>query len=85
MRAEIVEIVNLLAERAPALRAAGVTSFTIGDFAVDFAPHEQPPPPPRRRADEDDPAPDASSDPMQDPATYGGGRVPGFTRPKGGA
>lgn len=67
---------TLIAERAPALIASGVTSLTIDGFAVTLAKPET------AAADtkpEATPAP-SHINPLKDASTYPGGRIPGFTR-----
>lgn len=67
---------SLIAERAPALRAAGVTRLVLDGTEIDFAPHMP----------DVKPAIDAQfdySDPLDDPATYGNtGNVPGYRIPR---
>ena len=70
------ELIALIAERAPALIAAGVTSLKIGEFSVEMSRPTPPPaadPPPA-------PAVRGRSNPLDDPSTYPGGRVPGYSR-----
>jgi hypothetical protein len=67
--------VAMLVARADELRAAGVLRIRIGEFEADLAP--APPPEP----DIDHGEPDEysyPSDPLDDPALYHDGRVPGF-------
>ncbi len=70
------ELMTLIAERAPELIAAGVTSMSIDGFSVTL----HPPP----TADVPAPKPDEIAkshiDPLRDPSTYPGGRIPGFNR-----
>lgn len=82
---EISKLIDLVIERAPALAAAGVTSLTVdGTLSITLAP---PTGPTDLRGlqmpdtDEGAGPPPTHIDPMQDPSTYPGGRVPGFTRP----
>lgn len=70
------ELMSLIAERAPALIAAGVTSLSIDGFAVTLAP----PPPVPANVPKPEESPRQHIDPLRDPSTYPGGRVPGFTR-----
>ncbi len=72
-------LIDLIISRAPALIAAGVTSLSMDGLAVMLAP----PPAPAAHVDEPS-APTQHIDPMQDPATYPGGRIPGFSRPAPG-
>lgn len=69
---------DLVISRAAALRAAGVTTITIGGVTVTLAPPEPAPIPttPDARSDENN-----DDDPLSDPSTFGGRGVPGFTRP----
>jgi hypothetical protein len=75
------ELMTLIAEKAPALIAAGVTSLTIDGFSVTLAAATPTPastaplPPP-------DPPPEQHIDPLRDRSTYISGRVPGFDPPK---
>jgi hypothetical protein len=73
----------LFVKRAPDLRAAGITSVSLDGFTVTLGPpdpvHTAPEPP---EGDAPPPPPEPSDNPMQDAATYGGGRVPGFQKPK---
>lgn len=68
---------SLIAERAPLLRAAGVTRLVIEGTEIDLAPHIASEP---IRV-----GPDAQfdySDPLDDPATYGHtSTVPGYRIP----
>lgn len=73
-RTSVSSLLLALAEHAPALRRAGVRSFSIGGLEAELTPLE-PDAGPR--------APESPSygDPLSDPETYGAsGRVPGFTR-----
>jgi hypothetical protein len=70
-------LLDLLIDRAAALHAAGVTSITIDGLSATLA---APAPPASTPVAEPDEGPHI--DPMYDPATYPGGRIPGFTRPK---
>lgn len=64
----------LIAERAPALRRAGVTQITDGDCSFTLAPFEpEPVAQPRLEQVADD-----NSDPLFDPASYPDGKVPGY-------
>lgn len=71
------DLIALIIARAPALHAAGVTSLSIDGFAVTLTA-----PPAPVAALPEPPAATQHIDPMQDPATFPGGRIPGFTRPK---
>ena len=65
---------TLIADRAPALRAAGVTELELDGARVLLAPHV---PPPDKTAPTRQ-LPEESSDPLGDAATYAGGIVPGY-------
>lgn len=69
------DLVDLIIRRAPELVAVGVTSLTVEGLSVHLS--APPPPPPNIK-----PEPIAKShiDPLRDPSTYPGGKVPGFTR-----
>lgn len=69
-------LIDLIIARAPALLAAGVTSLSVDGFTVTLSL------PPPAAADVPAPAPPTQHiDPMQDPATFQGGKLPGFVRP----
>ena len=61
------DLLTLIAERGPALRAAGVRSFTIDGFSVELGPAE----PAQAEQDDNPPAP-VITDPLDDPDTFGG-------------
>jgi hypothetical protein len=67
---------RVLVQEAPALIAAGVTSLRVGDIEATLAP---PPAKPENLPKARAPA-RQHIDPLRDPSTYPGGRVPGFTR-----
>jgi hypothetical protein len=69
------ELLTLIAERADGLRRAGVLVVTVDGFSAQLAPWNPPTQPERPTAAEP-----TYSDPLLDPATYPGGRVPGFER-----
>lgn len=69
------DILTLIAERAESLRRAGVTSVHV-DFSLTLAPWEEPPTIPNTSQQEEP----SFIDPLEDPATYQNGRVPGFQR-----
>ena len=76
-------LLDLLISKAPALHAAGITSLTLdGAFTVTL---QQPPAPLDLRGVEvpnDDETPTHEHrDALNDPSSYGRGRVPGFKRP----
>lgn len=71
---KLAEILDLLAEKAPAVRDAGVTAFEVEGVRVELAPA-------RREtasavAEEQQPE---IGDPLADPDTFGGA-LPGFPR-----
>lgn len=70
------DALTAIAKHAPALRAAGVLQVSIdGQLGAVLAPAEPLPssvPPPRPRP--------VHTDPLQDPDTFPGGRVPGYKR-----
>ena len=73
------ELIDLAIARAPALIAAGITWLEIpGKLQLTLKE------PAGAVAEVEAPAPVSAShiDPLQDPATYPGGRIPGFTREK---
>lgn len=77
---------TLLIERAPALRAAGVTSLQLGDVRVSFAAaggelEAAAPAPAGKGANLEESA--EHPDPLEDPATFGGA-VPRFPKPDEG-
>ncbi len=67
------ELLTLLAERARELREAGVRRLQTNEFQLELAPHETPPElsPPRE---------EEILDPLKDPSTFPGGRIPQFFR-----
>lgn len=67
---------RLLAERAPALRRAGVRSLKYGELEVVLVPDEPAAGPAPTRVTEDA----MPSDPLDDPMAYPGGRVPSLLR-----
>jgi hypothetical protein len=66
------EFVALLEQHAPRLRDAGVLSIQVDGAGATFAP--APPP----KVDLQAAAQPATSDPLDDPALYQGGAVPGY-------
>lgn len=73
------DLIDLLIRRAPALYAAGVTSLSIDGLSATIGAAVAQP----TESDETvTPPPKQHIDPMQDPASYPSGRVPGFTRPQ---
>lgn len=76
----LAEQLALIAEHAPHLRKAGVTSFTAKDCSFTLAPYLEPGPTQQTKADavEEEPV-----DPLDDPMTFGRRTgVPGFPRRK---
>ena len=73
---ELDDVLAAIANRATALREAGVTRVQAREVVIDIAPLPQKVEEIRRQRDLE------SSDPLLDPATYGlgNGRVPGFPR-----
>lgn len=69
------DVLTLIAERAETLRKAGVLVVQVDGFSAQFAPWHDPGVPERERT-----TAEQYSDPLLDPATYPGGRVPGFER-----
>ena len=65
MTGDQAAILDLVLERAPKLRAAGVLSVAIDGLSVTLAPPE---PPPDMGSPEDEPS---EVDVLSDPATYG--------------
>ncbi len=80
---ELEEILDLIAERAPGLREH-VSTLKIGDIAIDLRPVEPTGPSPAdaaRQAALDQAMAQrerATLDPLDDPMTFPGGRVPRF-------
>lgn len=79
-------ILDAILERVPRMRSLGVLSFATGDMSLTLTADA-----PlldlrgtvvEKKRDEDEKPDDDETDPLNDRATYGGGRVPGFTRPK---
>ena len=87
-------ILDAILDRVPRMREYGVLSVAHEGLTVTLAP--MPPAPYVIREhpgtarqisgkvseDADDEKPPEVTDPLMDAATYGGGRVPGFARPK---
>lgn len=63
---------TLIAERAPRLREAGISSLTLDGFSVQLTPFVA------SGKVEAAPMPQESSNPLFDSSTYAGGDVPGF-------
>lgn len=74
------DILDAILARAPRLHAAGIQSLIIDGLSVTLVP--PPAPLDLRGTVVENAAPPDAADPLMDAATYGGGRVPGFQRPK---
>ncbi len=72
------ELIDLITKQAPALIKAGITSLSIDGFAVTLAPPA--PQEPDGEVPKAAASPPPHINPLKDPSTYPGGRVPGFTR-----
>jgi len=70
------ELLDLLVARAPGLIAVGVTSVSIAGLSATLSA----PPAPMPANAKPQQIAKSHIDPMRDPATYPGGRVPGYTR-----
>ena len=70
------ELIDLLIDRAPRLIAVGITSLSIDGMSATLSKPAAVAAP----AGKPQPVAKQHSDPMRDPATYQGGKVPGFTR-----
>ena len=73
------ELVDLLIDKAPALREAGVLSLELGEMKVEMTPVYTDPGDIGGTGDWAGNV--GHSDPLMDGATYPGGRVPSFPRP----
>lgn len=76
------EMVEMLIEKAEALRKAGVTRLKLGDTEVVFDPYV-----PEPKTEQVDPELDRmiaseSYDPLKSSSTFIGGRVPGYRKPR---
>jgi hypothetical protein len=69
-------MLDLLIDRAPALIAVGVTTLEIEGLSVTL----QRPAAAMTALPKAEPVAKQHTDPLRDPSTYPGGRVPGFTR-----
>jgi hypothetical protein len=79
------ELLDLVVARAPELAAAGVASVTIEGFSLMLRPRRLAPPGSPTDEDEEEavePSTPSDVDPLSDPATFAGGRVPGYPRPR---
>jgi hypothetical protein len=74
--ADLDALCSVIAQHAPGLREAGVTSLELDDVKIAIAPAV--PNVPIDMKEGKDPV---AIDPLDDPETYGG-RVPGFQRPR---
>lgn len=73
------DLLTLIADRAFALRKAGVQRVELDGMAFTLLPYHEPPASVTERTEMDV----EESDPLLDPATFGlapGSRLPGFTR-----
>jgi hypothetical protein len=72
------QLLDVVISKARQLREVGVLRVRLEGLSFDLAPREM------RVEEEDDDRDldmsDDTSDPFNDPTTYGGGRVPGFRR-----
>ena len=69
-------LIDVIIRRAPELIAVGVISLSIDGLSATLAKPAPVAPPPDRGP----PPPRQHIDPLRDPSTYPGGKVPGFTR-----
>jgi len=63
-RKDLAELLDLAADRAPALRKAGVRRFAHGDLEIELDTYEAP-------ADDSDQKPQPRFGVLEDPATFG--------------
>lgn len=70
----VAELLDLLIAKAPALIAAGVTHVSVSGMSADLTS------PPQSIVVAPQSNPPVFLDPLNDPATFPGGRVPGFRR-----
>ena len=68
------QLLDLIEKHAPGLRKAGVLSVSIEGLSAQLAPA-----PIEVPAGNAEPAGEPGADPLQDPALYPGGIVPGYT------
>lgn len=68
------ELLDLLIEKAPALRAAGVIVFEAGTLKANLMPADPP-------EVKQEPAKPSGTGDLNDPALYPGGIVPGYGPP----
>ncbi len=75
--------IDAIISRASDLRRAGITELSVGDLRlVVGTPWHDPPTDARGLVVPPEAPPPEAVDPLNDAATYPGGRVPGFQRPK---
>jgi hypothetical protein len=73
-------LIDLLINRAPAMRAAGILNFSIADCSVSLA---ELPPAPLPAVKPTNTAVPGYPSPLDDPSTYNlGGKVPGYKKPR---
>lgn len=70
-----VTLIEIIIQQAPQLIAVGVTSLTVDGLSVTLSA-----PPPKAPNVKPEPIAKSHIDPLRDPSTYPGGRVPGYTR-----
>lgn len=75
-RDDIAAILDTVTAKAPGLRSAGVLSVTIADVVMQLSPTDH-----HTGAGDDEPAGSEPADPLNDPALYGRGFVPGYGPP----
>lgn len=75
---DLAGLIDLLVKRAPDLIAAGVSQLDYAGASIRFAAQ----PPLQIGSDVPAPSPAVTQhiDPLSDPATFQGGRIPGFRR-----
>lgn len=71
---KLAGVFDLVVQHAPALRQAGVTSFTLDGLALRLRAHEP-------AAEDGAGVKGEPLDPFQDPASFAGGHVPGYGPP----
>lgn len=74
-KAEHEKLIDLLIEKGPRLRESGVLYVEVGNVKAQLAAID----PPSEALDNGKPEPEFS-DPLEDPALYGNGVVPGFAK-----
>ena len=73
---ELGKTLDVLIEKAKGLRSAGVSNLAMGSISINLLPEEATDPGVKRS----EPEQKDFADPLDDPASYGGGVVPGFKR-----